>query len=58
MTENGKNWFRSEVPPQPRHPRLVALLRAQKARERVRAKRAARKLLAEAGLAGVLDDER
>jgi hypothetical protein len=44
------SWFRSEVPSQPRHPRLTALLEAQAAGQRAKAKRAARRLLAEHGL--------
>lgn len=49
------NWFRSETPPQPRHPRLEALLRANAARQRAKARRAARKLLAEHGLADAFE---
>ena len=38
-------WFRSEVPVQPRHPMLVALLEAQAARQRAKVHRLKRRLL-------------
>lgn len=46
---NTLGWTR----PQPRHPRLQALLDANKARLRVVAKRRARRILSEAGILNV-----
>lgn len=48
-------WFRSAVPPQPRHPRLTAKLEQQAARLRAKRRRAARRLLVEAGFADVIE---
>jgi len=49
-----KDTFRIETPLQPRHPRLTRLLEQNKAAQRVKVKRAARRLLAENGMSAIL----
>lgn len=50
-----REWLVPATPPQPRHPRLTRLLERNQARLRAVKRRAARRLLAESGLSGVLD---